>query len=85
MKTIEQINALMASEAQKAKEDELMMIANGWAINPKPKGFRAYVKGDFHVWELRNGWQFAELKHGAYFTGHTKFTDLESVIKYSIA
>jgi hypothetical protein len=65
--------------------DKAHLINNGWVEHKKSNDFAAFRKGVFYVWDNGRNWTFAELTGGNTFVNHTKFADLESVSKFSIA
>lgn len=51
------------------------------AVEDKRRGFGwpKFIKGELHVWLIREGWQTSYLSNG-YFTNHKKFETLKEAL-----
>lgn len=51
---------------------------NGWKIRKGANGDDVLFKGNIHIWQIRDGWQVAELKNGRY-QNHKKHNEKEVI------
>lgn len=64
-----------------ADADEITLATNlGYEVSCDQRNGHRFLRGDRHVWAVRDGWQTADLSEDNFFINHKSFTDLSEAL-----